>query len=87
MAEEEILPAPRGDTSLARPQLPYRLRQQAILAEFGRCALLSRDLREVLQMSAKLCAEGLECSYAKVLEYDPEIDRLVIRAGVGWGDG
>lgn len=67
-----------------RDELPYRLRQQSLLGEFGRSALQTRDLKQILQRATALCAEGLESPFAKVLEYIPEDNRLLMRAGFGW---
>jgi two-component sensor histidine kinase len=69
-----------------RDELPYRARQQALLGEFGRFAMQSRDLGQILQRAAELCAQGLE-AYAKVLEYIPDGNGLEVRAGVGWSPG
>lgn len=71
----------------ARDELPYRLRQQSLLGEFGRSALQTRDLKQILQRATELCAEGLESPFAKVLEYIPEENRLLMRAGFGWDLG
>lgn len=68
-----------------RDELPYRLRQQSLLGEFGRNAMQTRDHRKILQRATELCAEGLHARFAKVLEYDADTKRLVVRAGVGWG--
>jgi two-component system, sensor histidine kinase PdtaS len=68
-----------------RDELPYRLRQQSLLGEFGRNAMQTRDLRQILQRATELCAQGLEARFAKVLEFLPDEDRLIVRAGVGWG--
>ena len=73
--------------SAARDELPYRLRQQSLLGEFGRSALQTRDLSQILQRATELCAEGLESPFAKVLEYIPEDNRLLMRAGFGWDVG
>lgn len=81
--EMEITPP----NALTRDELPYRLRQQALLGEFGRFAMQSRDLERILQRAAQLCAQGLEAPYAKVLEYVPEGNQLEVRAGVGWAPG
>ncbi len=70
-----------------RDELPYRLKQQALLGEFGRFAMQSRDLGDILQRAAELCARGLEAPYAKVLEYVPDGNKLEVRAGVGWDAG
>src|ERR1700733_4713594 len=70
-----------------RDELPYRLWQQSLLGEFGRSALQTRDLSQILQRATALCAEGLESPFAKVLEYIPEDNRLLMRAGFGWDFG
>jgi two-component sensor histidine kinase len=70
-----------------RDELPYRLRQQSLLGEFGRSALQTRDLKQILQRATELCAEGLESPFAKVLEYIAEENRLLMRAGFGWDVG
>jgi PAS domain S-box-containing protein len=68
-------------------ELAYRLRQQRILADFGLLALSCRELDELLQSASKLCADGLITRYCKVLEYLPEQNRFLVRAGVGWHEG
>jgi two-component system, sensor histidine kinase PdtaS len=83
-AKPEMEIAPPAPDAGMRDELPYRLRQQSILGEFGRFAMQSRDLEQILQRAAELCAQGLEAPYAKVLEYIPEGNRLEVRAGVGW---
>lgn len=70
-----------------RDELRYRLRQQSLLGEFGRSALQTRDIGKILQSAAELCAQGLAARFAKVLEYLPKEDRLLVRAGVGWKPG
>ncbi|MBR1154024.1 sensor histidine kinase [Bradyrhizobium sp. JYMT SZCCT0428] len=70
-----------------RDELGYRLRQQSLLGEFGRTAMQTRDLREILQRATELCATGLQAAFAKVLEYEPDGKRLMVRAGVGWAPG
>ena len=34
--------------------------------------------------ATELCAQGLQARFAKVLEYEPDQKRLLVRAGVGW---
>jgi len=70
-----------------RQELPYRLRQQSLLGEFGRSALQTRDIAQILQRATELCAQGLETPFAKVLEYIPDDKRLLLRAGIGWAAG
>jgi two-component system, sensor histidine kinase PdtaS len=68
----------------SRDELRYRLRQQSLLGEFGRFAMQTRDFRKILQRATELCASGLQAQFAKVLEYEPDEIRLIVRAGVGW---
>jgi two-component sensor histidine kinase len=70
--------------ALSRDELHYRLRQQSLLGEFGRTAMQTRDFRKILQRATELCAIGLQAPFAKVLEYEPDEKRLMVRAGVGW---
>ena len=58
-----------------------------LLGEFGRSALQTRDIGQILQRATELCAQGLETPFAKVLEYVPDDKRLLVRAGVGWASG
>ena len=81
---KESVSAPAVATDLSRQELPYRLRQQSLLGEFGRSALQTRDIGLILQRATQLCAQGLETPFAKVLEYLPDDKRLLVRAGVGW---
>ncbi len=77
------------ETGASEPkqELQVRLRQQALLAELGRRALSGVDFEGLLEEAARLSALGLETRYAKVLEYLPELNRLLVRAGVGWEPG
>ena len=72
---------------VAIEQRDARLRQQAALAEFGAHALRTSDLDALLHRASLLVAGGLEIERAKVLELVPGQDRLLVRAGVGWGEG
>src|ERR1700720_170791 len=83
LSGKESISAPTVTTDVTRNELPYRLRQQSLLGEFGRAALQTRDIGQILQRATELCAQGLETRFAKVLEYIPEDERLLVRAGVG----
>ena len=83
-AGKESVSSPVASTAATRQELPYRLRQQSLLGEFGRTALQTRDIGQILQRATELCAQGLETPFAKVLEYMPEEKRLLVSAGVGW---
>jgi hypothetical protein len=69
---KESISSPVASTAAMRQELPYRLRQQSLLGEFGRSALQTRDIGQILQRATELCAQGLETPFAKVLEYVPE---------------
>ena len=84
---KESISAPTVASDVTRQELPYRLRQQSLLGEFGRSALQTRDIAQILQRATELCAQGLETRFAKVLEYMPDDKRLLVRAGIGWGSG
>ena len=84
---KDSVSAPTAATDANRQELPYRLRQQSLLGEFGRSAMQTRDIGQILQRATELCAQGLETSLAKVLEYIPDDRRLLVRAGVGWAPG
>ncbi len=83
VVREQLLSA----TPPSRDELPYRLRQQSLLGDFGRVAMLTRDFKIILQRATELCAQGLGVPFAKVLEFLPDEKRLMVRAGVGWAPG
>jgi signal transduction histidine kinase/ActR/RegA family two-component response regulator len=73
--------------SPTRDELQARLRQQALLAQIGQRALSDLDFDGLLEEAVRLAALGLETRYCKVMEYLPEANRLLVRAGVGWDAG
>ena len=65
-----------------------RLRKErAQFAEFGLLAVEGADLDGLLQQAAAEAARSLDVSHVKVLQYLPDEKRLLVRAGVGWGEG
>jgi len=68
-----------------RSQPPPQQRSQ--LTEFGLRAAHGADLDELLQDAASEAAQSLDVSHVKVLEYLPDEKRLLVRAGIGWGEG
>ena len=73
---------------LQQSALMLRIRQQEILAELGVAALQrGTGFKELLDRAVQLAAEGLEAELSKILEYIPEENRLLMRAGVGWDPG
>ena len=83
----EPRPAPPVSEELNRAAYELRVRQQQILSELGILALKGTPFPELLEHTARLTAEGLRADFAKVLEYLPDQNRLLVRAGVGWGPG
>src|SRR4051812_42087019 len=65
-------------------ELAYRLRQQELLAGFGRLALETRDFMSLLQEATRLCADGLQTRFCKIMQYLPDEDGFIVRSGVGW---
>jgi two-component sensor histidine kinase len=63
------------------------LKERAKLADFGLLAVEGADLDELLQEAAAEAARSLDVSFVKVLEYLTEEKCLLVRAGVGWGEG
>src|SRR6187200_950177 len=83
----ERKPGGQQSGDLTERSLHFRIRQQEILAELGVLALQGTEFMELLDHVVRLTAEGLEAEYCKVLEYLPADNRLLVRAGVGWGEG
>jgi signal transduction histidine kinase/CheY-like chemotaxis protein len=67
--------------------LEARLRQQALLAEYGRRALADADFDQLLAEAVRTAAIGMQVRFAKVLEYLPAENRLLVRSGIGWHAG
>ncbi|GJD51585.1 Serine-protein kinase RsbW [Methylobacterium crusticola] len=76
-----------AEAGSGRAELPYRLRQQALLGAFARMALQTRDLDWLLQRASDCCAEGLGAPCCHILEYRPQDHAFLIRAGVGGQPG
>lgn len=64
-----------------------RIRQQQILSELGVLALKGASFLDLLNLTARLVAEGLGVEFCKILEHLPGENRLLVRAGVGWKPG
>jgi len=83
----ERKPGHQQSGEMTEHSLHLRIRQQEILAELGVSALQGPDFMDLLNHFVRLTAEGLEAEYCKVMEYLPAENRLLVRAGVGWGEG
>ena len=75
------------ESDATRQELSYRLRQQSLLGEFGRSALQTRDIAEILQRATELCAQGLETPSPRFWSICRTYKRLLwcgpVRMGVG----
>jgi two-component sensor histidine kinase len=71
----------------ATAQADLRLRHRDLLAELGTEALRIRELDPLLAEASRIVAEGMGTKFAKVLEYHPAENNLLVRAGVGWHEG
>lgn len=83
----EAKPGATPADDLTGRALRLRIRQQELLAELGVLALQGTNFIGMLDHTARMTAEGLRAEYCKVLEYIPAENRLLVRAGVGWGEG
>ena len=86
-ASSSVIPLPPELGGSPREELAYRLRQQAIVSEFGAYALRCYDLDALFQRAAVLCAQGMATELCKILEFEPAANRLRLRAVVGWAAG
>jgi len=87
---EFVAEPPEGGTpaaDLTAEALRLRVRQQEILAELGVLALQGTPFPELLDLTARLTAEGLQAEFTKVLEFMAAEGRFLVRAGVGWQPG
>src|SRR5215831_16126131 len=83
----ERQPSDGQSDDLTSRTLRLRIRQQELLAELGVLALQGTSFIEMLNHTARVTAEGLGAEYCKVMEYIPQENRLLVRAGVGWDEG
>jgi two-component sensor histidine kinase len=83
----ERQPADDQPDDLTNRALRLRIRQQELLADLGVVALQGADFGELLDHTVKMTAEGLKAEFSKVMEYIAGENKLLIRAGVGWGEG
>ena len=68
-------------------ELALRLRQQGLVAGFGRFSLRHDELQLILDEASAVAADGLSTRFAKILQYLPESHTFLVRAGTGWHEG
>ncbi|MBM0207213.1 GAF domain-containing protein [Micromonospora sp. STR1s_5] len=76
-----------SDEPLDQAAYRLRVRQQEMLTELGVLALKGTPFPELLDHTVRAAAEGLKAEFCKVLEFVPSLNRLVVRAGIGWKEG
>ena len=85
--EHPVVELPPNNDDLRQQTVELRIRQQEILAELGVASLQRTGFSALLNRTVQLAAEGLQAELSKILEYIPEENRLLMRAGVGWDPG
>src|SRR5882762_6092294 len=76
-----------AELSRTEAQLRATARQQEAVAHVGQRALAGAPPDELIAGAVAVVARVLEVPLANVLELRPESRTLLLRAGVGWGDG
>jgi two-component sensor histidine kinase len=62
-------------------------RQLTAFAQFTSRSLAESDIQSLMTDACVRARSGLNVTHAKLLEYLPERDRLLLRAGIGWKPG
>ena len=74
-----------SESQRTQRELQRRLQQQQAIGRLGSLALSAIDLSDVLQTVAETAAEVLGVPMSKILQLSDLDDRLIYRAGTGWG--
>ncbi|HEV2744707.1 MAG TPA: GAF domain-containing sensor histidine kinase, partial [Rubrobacter sp.] len=94
--EVHVYPSGRGlsvyfrdvtERKRAEEEVRTRARQQAVVAELGLGALANDDLKSLMDEAVERVARTLGVGHAKIVEVLPGGEELLLRAGVGWGEG
>ena len=72
------------DRRRADEALRARARQQAVVAGLGQKALVGVELAELMQICVTLVARTLDIEFCRLLELQPDGQRLLVRASYGW---
>ena len=75
------------ELKVASEQLTARERQQRVIAQLGLAALGEGDLQGFMDQAVREVKATLDLDHCKILELQPGARRLLLRAGVGWGEG
>ncbi|MCW8091395.1 chemotaxis protein CheB [Alteromonas sp. ASW11-130] len=61
--------------------------QHAVIAKLGLKALSNEDTANLMDQLVREVTHTLQADFCKVLEYQPEQERLLVKAGIGWNSG
>ena len=75
------------DLKETEAQLQQRIAQQAVVARLGQMAIKGGDWETLMQQATEEIYEAVDVEFAKVLEYQPEKDSFLLKAGAGWQTG
>lgn len=67
--------------------LAGRERQQTVIAELARRALLEDDVQRLMHRTTREVAHTLDVALCKILEYRPDQQDFLLKSGVGWEEG
>ena len=81
------LSAPARSGVMSQSDAQTLKRQLTAFAQFTSRSLGESDLGSLMTDACVRARSGLNVTHAKLLEYLPERDRLLLRAGVGWKPG
>jgi len=71
----------------AEDEVRMLARLQSVVADLGERALRGAPLSQMLDDAAGQVAQALGINYSKILEFLPNHDALLMKAGVGWKPG
>ncbi|MCW8107906.1 ATP-binding protein [Alteromonas ponticola] len=61
--------------------------QHAVIAKLGMKALSNEDTANLMDQLVREVTHTLKADFCKVLEYQPEQEQLLVKAGIGWNSG
>ncbi len=61
--------------------------QHAVIAKLGMKALSTEDTTNLMDQLVREVTHTLNADFCKVLEYQPEHEQLIVKAGIGWNSG
>jgi signal transduction histidine kinase len=75
------------DRKLYEARIKGRARRQAILSGLGLRALSGVGVQELMDEAVAKIVETMELKHASILELLPGVQKLLLRAGIGWPEG